>query len=1813
MSDTGPSGGGANLSPMTAFSNSANFNKFIDQVPKHLSLLDQAVHTLQTRVDTANRSFVQAIGELTTKHTAESARLDRQLHTVSLAITNQLQYLSQNAASLGGDFGNVALGSKDGQVTQLVGRKVLAPQLDVHGNFSLFNDAVSTTVPIFSVSTSGVLTAQGVVVSGAPVAVASGGTNSGTALSDQRIMVSLNGRIIESAALSDGDFLIGATGGAPSVGSLTSSNLAIGKSAGGISVNAPQSIATTASPSFAALTLASPLTPASGGTGLSSFTIGDLLAGNDTGTLTVVPSNKTVVKKFLTQTGTGASSVAPSWIAISGADLTGDINGRSTNVTGVVAVANGGTNSSTVLSSNRVMVSVSGAIREAAQLLAGQFLAGNSSGVPTVTGLAGTAKRILIALANGSITLSTPQDIDVDSVPQFGGVLLSQVDAGSSGTLTVGGDSTSTLNLANGSVPQVLNLGGGAGQTTINLGGGENDVINFLGTVNNVAMQNNYVQNKNFLLNQGGSAGSGGGAGIDVQENGTVTAYWRISNDESSILMKAPGSPLMTFNQSLSTTDSATLAALTLATALGIASGGTGFSSYSLGDTLYGDPGKALSKLAGNISTSRRFLTQTGTGTASAAPAWTDLALSDVAGLVFPVSNGGTGRNSYAIGDMLVASSTSALGIVNGAAGVGNVMLSAASGGIPTFGKVGLTTHVSGVLPVANGGTSFNAYTPGQLLYASSGTALARLNGNTSATVMFLTQTGTGTASAAPVWTALLLAGEASGAFGSTTLSNAAVIAKVLTGFTAAAGTVGATDSILQALQKLAGTLGTPTSSNAFGEIVQRDSLGNITVTTVNGSVTGSAATFTTALTGEVTGGANGGATTVAQVGGQTASAVAQATTAVAAATDQNQGGTLVRRTAGGSASLNVVGDVTGNVSGSASTFTVALSGDVVGGASGGATTVAGVGGKTAAAIAGAVASVNAATPSATASTLVSRNSAGASNLSGLGLTSTSNQMTLGTTATTTLSAVAPVASVTYTIIDTGVNSSFVMADGAQTINGSKTFSTAIAAGSGGTGQSSYTTGDLLYASSPSALSKLSAGAVNTLLTSAGAGVAPAWALLNLAASAAGILPVANGGTNSGTALNNNRLMVSSNGAIVEAAALTNGQLLIGSTGAAPVAATLAGTANQITVTPGAGSLVLALPQAIAVTSSPTFASIRLTGQTQGSVLFTGTGGAVSQNNANFFWDDTNARLGLGTSAPAARFHVSGNASLPAWTSNGVCARWDAATYTDTSSSGAVPLVVVSAQQQSTLAASSATTYAIASSMYIAGPPVQGTNVTITKALALHVAAGNSFLGGNVEIASASKVFTGGSDLVFEQTGDTYGTTRVRLQNRDGVNGALFEQAGLVNLVDFVFKTPSVHNAQNIRFEQRNNGTQCESTLSPNVAGEFQLGAGATPSFATGPVSTFVNGAGRFGIGVSSPAAQLHMNQNVSASAWGLNGIGLRIDSNTFTDTTSTTATASNLVAVNAMMRPTLATSSATSFAQAATLYIEPPVTSGSAEIRLPFGMQTSGAIGAREVIVAPPSGTNVYAAGTISQSALVVTGSGTAFALSMVGGSIYFPTNGVTALVTLYTSATQVSVSVSQTISAGSAYSITTGPRFYSGGTVAGTAGSATVTGTGTNWASTLADAVFMTPAGFRARVLTVASATSMTLSAPLTAALTSGSSYTVFVNGVAMYADQLITANVVVTGSMTSTLKVLTASTPVLDTDYAFVKTGTAAVTLTIPAAATANIGRQLLIVNHGTVAVTLSQAYTTASGTTTTSIAAGVSVQIMSDGSVWHRFNV
>jgi len=54
--------------------------------------------------------------------------------------------------------------------------------------------------------------------------------------------------------------------------------------------------------------------------------------------------------------------------------------------------------------------------------------------------------------------------------------------------------------------------------------------------------------------------------------------------------------------------------------------------------------------------------------------------------------------------------------------------------------------------------------------------------------------------------------------------------------------------------------------------------------------------------------------------------------------------------------------------------------------------------------------------------------------------------------------------------------------------------------------------------------------------------------------------------------------------------------------------------------------------------------TITPTGFDPGGVVFGGTGGALTQNTGQFFWDNSSGRLGIGTTSPTAKLHITGTA-----------------------------------------------------------------------------------------------------------------------------------------------------------------------------------------------------------------------------------------------------------------------------------------------------------------------------------------------------------------------------------------------------------------------------------------------------------------------------------------------------------------------------------------------------------------------------------------
>lgn len=150
-------------------------------------------------------------------------------------------------------------------------------------------------------------------------------------------------------------------------------------------------------------------------------------------------------------------------------------------------------------------------------------------------------------------------------------------------------------------------------------------------------------------------------------------------------------------------------------------------------------------------------------------------------------------------------------------------------------------------------------------------------------------------------------------------------------------------------------------------------------------------------------------------------------------------------------------------------------------------------------------------------------------------------------------------------------------------------------------------------------------------------------------------------------------------------------------------------------------------------------------------------------------------------------------------------------------------------------------------------------------------------------------------ELVLRQDGDTFGSSVLRLRNRNAENGAIFENlnptpAG-TNLVDFIFRTGTTATpiTSNIRFETRagsrkvtGNTTEWQFGQPDNLNGGPTLVIGANGTSGTGSNSAFL--IGNVGIGNPNPQARLH-NSGTTALTTATSGTSntiLLLDGGTF-------------------------------------------------------------------------------------------------------------------------------------------------------------------------------------------------------------------------------------------------------------------------------------------------------------------------------------------
>ncbi len=245
---------------------------------------------------------------------------------------------------------------------------------------------------------------------------------------------------------------------------------------------------------------------------------------------------------------------------------------------------------------------------------------------------------------------------------------------------------------------------------------------------------------------------------------------------------------------------------------LTVPSGGTGLATIPVNRIMIGEGTGAVSTvvagvtgqhLIGNTSSPPSWATDASTlvsswsaGSTGFTPSSATTGAVTLAGTLI-AGNGGTGQSSYTTGDLLQASSSSALAKL-AAVATGNVLLSGGVGTVGAWGKVGLTTHVSGVLGIANGGTaSSSTPTNGQLLIGN-GTNFT-LAGLTAGTNMHVTNGAGSITLASDAGVGCTTTGSATdvlvsdGAGGCTGSSNFTISGSVLSGAAANFTSIGAT------------------------------------------------------------------------------------------------------------------------------------------------------------------------------------------------------------------------------------------------------------------------------------------------------------------------------------------------------------------------------------------------------------------------------------------------------------------------------------------------------------------------------------------------------------------------------------------------------------------------------------------------------------------------------------------------------------------------------------------------------------------------------------------------------------------------------------------------------------------------------------------------------------------------------------------------------------------------------------------------------------------------------------------------------------
>lgn len=150
------------------------------------------------------------------------------------------------------------------------------------------------------------------------------------------------------------------------------------------------------------------------------------------------------------------------------------------------------------------------------------------------------ASTFRTTLGLGSIATQASSSVSITggtiSIPT---ITANAIERGTSGTLNIGATANNTT-LEIGSLATVINVGTGAVGKTINIGGHTSDILNITGSVVSQNVTNTNITDKLITLNKGGAASSADGSGFEIEENASITSYFKTANTRNSFDLKVP-------------------------------------------------------------------------------------------------------------------------------------------------------------------------------------------------------------------------------------------------------------------------------------------------------------------------------------------------------------------------------------------------------------------------------------------------------------------------------------------------------------------------------------------------------------------------------------------------------------------------------------------------------------------------------------------------------------------------------------------------------------------------------------------------------------------------------------------------------------------------------------------------------------------------------------------------------------------------------------------------------------------------------------------------------------------------------------------------------------------------------------------------------------------------------------------------------------------------------------------------------------------------------------------------------------------------